>query len=157
MKELHSTGVGAVFPFADENAWHVVIRVIEETAGIRPVGRRDTKGVKRALYAPAMNRTILNVSAARILERLGYPMAAMTLEVDYPLVAAHTAADLFLDAGFAARILDSADIELGIPRGFMYFVLAEKIVPILFWPRDPDPALLAQIPGVQPWEDPPEG
>jgi hypothetical protein len=147
-------GVGVVFPFNNEDNWRLVTRIIEATTGIRPMGRRDSEGVKRALYAEATTRTILNVSAPEILKRLGWPTAVMTLQVEDTKSGAKIAMDMYRAHGHAATMIDATDAEVGgVPRGFMYFVLVPTLVPLLFWPLNPDPDMMARMPRPEPWAD----
>lgn len=146
-------GIGVVIPCASEENWRLLVRIMKEAAGISPVGRRDSGEVKRALYAPSISRAIINVSSASILARLGYPTAALTVEAEDPRLAAEAALELYHEHDRPAEIVDGGEVELGIPSGFMYFVLAPGFPPILFWPAHPDPELVVRIPRPEPWTD----
>lgn len=146
-------GIGVVFPFPTEAAWRTIIQIVKATAGIKPVTKRNDEGVMRARYAPAVTKTILNFSSPQILARLGNPQAVMTLEVEDTHDAAALAADIFADAGYGSRIIDALDVEIGIPAGFMHFVLTDDFPPILFWPKNPDPELLEQMVPPEEWTD----
>jgi len=144
-------GVGAVFPTKSIKHRDTLVRAIAKSTGITPVGKRVNKGVSRALYSPSMTRTIINCSSAKILERLGNPDLAMTLTVQDPKKASQVAKKVMEDAGYSARVIDSAKVELGIPKGFMYFLLSDDFVPILFWPAMPKAADLKRITPPEKW------
>lgn len=151
---MFQNGVGAVFPFRDKRIRDTYIEIIGQTSGIWPSARRDTEHVHRALYEPATTRTILNVSTLRVLERLGRPNVVMTLEVDDPHKAALKAKELFAAAGQSSDVIDSADAEVDIPAGFMYFVVPVTSLygpTLLFWPKNPDPEIMKRIPKSEPW------
>ena len=146
-------GIGVVFPFRKEEDWKTIIKIAQDTARISPASRRDDIGVKRALYNYAKSRTILNFSSPKILAKLGDPQAAMTLEVVDPKAAAELAINIYKSRGHKPQLFDSAEIEIGIPETFMYFVLATGFPPLLFWPKYPDPDMLATMAPPKPWID----
>jgi hypothetical protein len=144
-------GIGVVVPYADKRARNAVIRIFAETAGIKPSNRRDSVCVKRALYAPAISRTILNFSSAEVLKLLDYPQAVLTAEVENTGEAAEIARRIYSENGLTAQILDAGEIEIGIPKDFMHFVLVYDLPPLLFWPRNPTPEQLAKLVPAEPW------
>ena len=80
-----------------------------------------------------------------MLERLGNPQAIVTVEVEDTKAAANLAVEIFSEFLLGVRSLDAEEIEIGIVPNFMHFVLIPGEVPILFWPKHPDPELIAQM------------
>jgi|SRR5581483_6032764 len=151
MSDASVVGVGAVFPTKSLKLRDTIVRAIAESAGIVPVGKRVNEGVSRALYAPATTRTIINCSSEKILERLGNPDVVMTLTVKDPRAASLIAKSVMENAEYSVRVVDSAEVELGIPKGFMYFLLSDNFVPILFWPATPTTADMKGIASPEEW------
>ena len=146
-------GIGIVLPFSSKRTRDAYIKVIEKTSGIRPTHKRNDEYVRRALYGYGRSRSILNFSAANVLEKLGNPTAAMTLEVDSPGSAATQAIEIFGAQGIGARKIDAGSIEIGIEPDFMYFVLVTGGVPILFWPNNPDPKVIEKMAKPELWSN----
>jgi hypothetical protein len=87
-----------------------------------------------------------------VLDALGLPSAVITLEVEDPAKAAKIAKRILRSAKYSPDIVDCGEVELGIPKGFMFFVVPGACcVPILFWPKNPKPEDLAKITPPQPW------
>lgn len=146
-------GIGVVVPFTRKATRDIYIAIFKAVAGLSPAFRRDDKSVQRALYAPARSRAILNCTTSAVLDRLGWPTTILTVEVDNPKVAADLACRMFQDKKIETTVLDAVEVEIGIPEGFMYFVLPLDEPAILCWPKKPDLAMIAKLTPPEPWTD----
>ncbi len=61
---------------------------------------------------------------------------------------------VYEESGLEPELIDGFHIDLGVPATFMYFVVTKVYPPLLFWPKNPDPKLVAHItPPLEPWRD----
>lgn len=118
---------------------NVLVKVIEETTGIAPNAKGNTSAAKRAYYAEAPARTIINNPSIQADARLNYPSAIDAYEVDDPTAAALKAEAIFRQYGYGdVDVID--DLEPELPKGFMVFVVVQALrgLVLLYWPKVPD-------------------
>jgi hypothetical protein len=154
-------GINTIFVcpgFPDTKLRNALIRVIQETTNIKPVMKSDSDAAKRAHYAPATAKVIINTASPAMHELLGKHIAVPALVVADRVAAASRAKEIFEEAGFPATVHTNAEPEF--PDGFIVFVSVPALngLPILFWPRDEDvmkmnPEVLKTLPRREPWTD----
>ena len=83
----------------------------------------------------------------------GFIASATAIEVDDPTAAALRAKEIFQEAGLVARVHTHPEPEF--PDGFITFVSSRSLdgIAILFWPKNPDPAVLATFAKPESWTD----
>ena len=72
MNEKLPPGINMVVIYPNIIARNALIRVIQETSGIKPVAKKDTVSARRAHYADARTRAIINVASNAMYEQLGF-------------------------------------------------------------------------------------
>lgn len=153
------TGIGLVFPTATAKAGNLLLQIIEATTSIEPSAQRHDASTKRAMIGPLqVNKVIVNVSAHAILQAFGYPSACLALESNDAGAYALGAASAAETEGFSARVTDAADVEVGVPENFMFFVeirdwTGKMALPLLlFPPNNPTPEQLRGMSPPGKWE-----
>jgi len=148
-----SIGISTVFVCPDERLKATLTRVINETAGIAPVRKRNSASANRAIYEPAMAEVIINTTAPEMLAKLGKPCVGMALYAKDAIHAANEAKAIFEAEGFHAEVNTKAHEE--IPDGLIVFVAVQELpgIILLYWPTDPDPELLKDMPPAEPWTE----
>jgi hypothetical protein len=137
---------------------NALIRVIQETGDIKPVMKSDSAMAKRAHYAPAASKIIINTASPAMHDLLGYHYAVPAIEVEDQKAAANRAKEIFEEEGLEATVHTHAEPEF--PDGFIVFVSIPALdgLPIMFWPKEKnvakmDPAILKTFPKREPWTD----
>lgn len=152
-------GVSLVLPTASKSAGDLLNQIIEATIGYEPAAQRHDQHVQRALYPPArMDKMIVNVSAEAIMEKLHWPQACVALESDDPLLYSGLACQTALEAGFDAKVIGADEVEISIPKDFMFFVqitdpeTGRYALPLLLFPPvNPTQGQLKQVTKSDPW------
>ena len=88
---MNVPGVNVVAVCPNLEIRNALIRAIQKTGNISPELKSDSQEVKRALYAPAMTRLIINTASDKIRKVLGYPSVALAVEVFNQVKAAQQA------------------------------------------------------------------
>jgi hypothetical protein len=135
-------GIGLILVFPDKPLQLTVIKAIEASSGIKPIGKGNTPLVDRAYYAEAPTRVIINFSRDAIYKELGLISAAVPIEVDNPREAAEKAKEIFKEAGYRATV--HTNVEPNLPDGFMAFLVVPAMdrIALLYWPKNPDPVVV---------------
>lgn len=141
-------GINTIFVCPSLKVRNALIRVLAETGGPAPILQSESASAKRAHYAPATSKVIMNTPAASMIEALGVHRACIAIEVADRVAAAEKARAIFAEEGFGATV--HVDIEPEFPEGFLSFVVVKELdgVILLFWPRPEDvtPELAATLP-----------
>lgn len=125
---------------------NVLIKVLDETVGMVPERIGNTSAAKRAYYAEALLRMIINVPSPEVDKALGHPCAVDAYEVDDPTAAALKAQEIFEQYGFeGVKVYD--ELEPEFPKGFMVFVVVPALrgLVLLYWPPKPDKNVLIKF------------
>ena len=148
------SGINTVFVCPNLELRDLVIKVIQETSGIKPVRKSDSESAQRAHYAPATAEVIVNTAPEAMHDLLGRTSVALALRVDDRVAAAKIAAMIFAEAGYSAKIQTHAEPEF--PDGFVVFVSVKALngIVLMFWPKPEHvtPELLAHLPKQEPWD-----
>lgn len=142
-------GIHQIITCPNEPAQDVLVRVLEEVAGIVPIGRRDTESAFRVYYPEAISRTIINVGASNMHGALGLHTHGIALEVENPLLAARMAQRIFKEAGMQSSV--HQNIEPEDPHIVFLTVFGFPGRFIVFWPPEQDES--TSLSPMIPWDD----
>lgn len=138
--------IGANFVFSTEELQNTMTRVVAATVGVKPKRVRDSQSARRFNFGANPGMVLFNKSSAELLRTLCNPVVGMMLPVDNTAEAARVACQIFQEASHTAMSISRAEPEF--PEGFLVFVVVPDLngIVLVFCPKTPDPAMLAQIP-----------
>ncbi|MHB8710498.1 MAG: hypothetical protein ACYC6X_03050 [Minisyncoccota bacterium] len=152
---MNTKGINSVFVCPNLEIRNALIRAISEAGKVRPAMKSDSVSARRAHYASALSKTIINVSSGEMQLVIGPHSSVIAIETANRVDAANCAKKVFNDAGFEATVHTQAEPEF--PEGFIVFVAvpALKGIALMFWPRPEDvtPEIGHDLPKRVEWTD----